>query len=245
MRDVLGVLFDFSFCSPRSIPIDFDVIDLEMGPSRCIDFKVPKKILVYDQCSQLRTSAESNGNLALLEGHNCSFQKRDISSPRDPQMPECRRDYGYPPLFITTHLPLILMALNGAITQFLISCHQTAPLITLLYRIICRHSDPTPCFQNFAPWLIITLSNIITLEFSNTRASQFLDLFPTSEPLAHMDIPQTTLHIKLFLWWKFPFFKELTPSFLKHHWFSVCLSQKAKTNQFTRNIAGKFNQPYK
>lgn len=212
-----------------------------MGTTSSTDFKVPEKILVYNQCSQLRTSAESNGNLASL---------KDTTTPSNrglfplPDTLKC----GYSLLFITTHLPLILMV---PMTQFWISRHQTSPLNTLLYRIIYRPSDPILCFQNFAPWLIFTLSNTTTLD--NLPIPEPLNFLSSFLPVSHLltwsyprkDYIYKYMYIRLFFWWKFPLFKELAPSFLKQHWFFVCLSQKAKTNQFTIKIAGKFNQPYK
>lgn len=108
LGEVFAVLFDFSLCSLESIPTGFDFIGLEMGTTSSTDFKVPEKILVYNQCSQLRTSAESNGNLASL---------KDTTTPSNrglfplPDTLKC----GYSLLFITTHLPLILMV---PMTQF-------------------------------------------------------------------------------------------------------------------------------
>lgn len=76
-----------------------------MGPSSSIDLKVSEKILVYSQCSQLRTPAASNGNLALPEGYNYLLQKMVTSSPSDPYMPDRGGKFGSPLLFITTHWP--------------------------------------------------------------------------------------------------------------------------------------------
>lgn len=102
-------MFDFSFCSLGSIPLDLDLIGLEMGPSSNIDFKVTEKILVYSQCSQLRIPAESKRNLALPEGYNYLVQNTAISIPRKRNMLECGREFGYSLLFIIPHWPYILM----------------------------------------------------------------------------------------------------------------------------------------
>lgn len=238
LGEVFGVLFDFSLCSLESIPIGFDFIGLEMGTTSSTDFKVPEKILVYNQCSQLRTSAESNGNLAFPEGHNYPFQQRAISSPRHPQVWVLSSLHYYPSAIDP----------NGAhdsVLNLLSSDHTTQ------YTSLQNHLQTLRSHSLFSEFCTLghlhSFQHYHSRQSSNTRASQFLELFSTSEPLAHMVIPQTRIYIyiKLVFWWKFPLFKELAPSFLKQHWFFVCLNQKAKTNQFPRKIAGKFNQPYK
>ena len=145
-----------------------------MGPRSSIDFKVPEKILVYNQCSQLRISAESNRNLPLPEGHNYPFQQSAISSPKDPQMLEHGDDFGYSLLFIMINLPFIPKV------PWLSSKSLVIRPLHSLHFFIESSIDPQISLR---------------IGGSNTRASPFIDLFSTSEPIAHMVIPQSRLYI--------------------------------------------------